>query len=186
LELIKAVHVNTMYFPSSDIESMHEIKAPVGDARKEAIRYLREKGFFNVNTPDSTLDNEIHPIFAYEQFRDLSTNAYENMKPGLRLASLYLTDPRILQYFWYQMRSNVKAKIIVPKGAIPPIFYKPKDGHENTPPGTKADWHERLTKLCSVMTWKIQAASHLPKDMGLAYCFPFEQMRTAYTRDPRC
>jgi hypothetical protein len=31
------------------------------------------------------------------------------------------------------------------------------------------------------MTWKIQDPSRLPKDMALAYCFPFEQVQTAYT-----
>jgi hypothetical protein len=90
---------------------MHEIKATVDDARKEVIGYFREQGFFNLDTPDSTLDNEVHLIFTFERFHDLSNNAYENMKPGLRLASLYLQDPRVLRYFWRQMRSNVQPEM---------------------------------------------------------------------------
>jgi hypothetical protein len=120
--------------PSSDIENMHEIKATVNHARKEVIGYLREQGFFNLDTPNSILNNEIHPIFAYEQFRDLSNTAYENMKPGLRLAGLYLQDSRVLRYFWHQMRSNVQPELILPKGEIPAIFYKPKDGHDDLLP----------------------------------------------------
>jgi hypothetical protein len=66
--------------------------------KRSSITFER-KAFSNLDTPDSTLDNEIHLIFAFERFRDLSNNAYENMKPGLRLASLYLQDPRVLRYF---------------------------------------------------------------------------------------
>jgi hypothetical protein len=74
---------------------MHEINDTAINARKKTIDYLQEKGFFQLDTPDSTLENEIHPISAYKNFSNLSNDAYENMKPGLHLASLYLQDERV-------------------------------------------------------------------------------------------
>jgi hypothetical protein len=169
-----------MCFSFSDSENMHEITGTVHDVREQAIEYLRKNGFFGIKSPDITLDNSIHPIFAYERFRDLSRRGYENMKPGLRLASHFVSDDRVLQYFWYQMRSVVQPKRTTSNDRIPPVFYEPPHGCDDHPPGTAAQWDNRLARLCGVMSWKLQAPSRTPRDMPMAYSFPFEQNRTAY------
>ncbi|KAF2139696.1 uncharacterized protein K452DRAFT_360425 [Aplosporella prunicola CBS 121167] len=45
------------------------------------------------------LDNAIHPLFAYERFTDTTIKEYEALTLALRLASLFLTEEALLQ--WY-------------------------------------------------------------------------------------
>ncbi|KAL8645831.1 MAG: hypothetical protein Q9226_007123 [Calogaya cf. arnoldii] len=48
---------------------------------------------------DSDLDNEIHPLFDRHRFDDTPDHIYDQLIPGLRLASLYLSHPSCMQ-FW--------------------------------------------------------------------------------------
>ncbi|KAI4265639.1 MAG: hypothetical protein L6R38_009272 [Xanthoria sp. 2 TBL-2021] len=48
---------------------------------------------------DSTLDNEIHPLLDRDRFDDTPDHIYDQLIPGLRLASLFLSHPSCMQ-FW--------------------------------------------------------------------------------------
>ena len=48
---------------------------------------------------DSALDNEIHPLLQRDCFDDTPDRIYDQMAPGLRLASLFLSHPSCMQ-FW--------------------------------------------------------------------------------------
>ncbi|KAL8968011.1 MAG: hypothetical protein Q9183_002662 [Haloplaca sp. 2 TL-2023] len=48
---------------------------------------------------DSTLDNDIHPLLQRDCFDDTPDHIYDQMAPGLRLASLFLSHPSCMQ-FW--------------------------------------------------------------------------------------
>ncbi|KAL8776750.1 MAG: hypothetical protein Q9213_008149 [Squamulea squamosa] len=47
----------------------------------------------------SDLDNEIHPLLEHDRFDDTPDHIYDQLIPGLRLASLFLTHPSCMQ-FW--------------------------------------------------------------------------------------
>ncbi|KAL8846521.1 MAG: hypothetical protein Q9221_008397 [Calogaya cf. arnoldii] len=47
----------------------------------------------------SDLDNDIHPLFDRDRFDDTPDHIYDQLIPGLRLASLYLSHPSCMQ-FW--------------------------------------------------------------------------------------
>ncbi|KAL8801059.1 MAG: hypothetical protein Q9200_007060 [Gallowayella weberi] len=48
---------------------------------------------------DCNLDNDIHPLFDRDQFDDTPDYIYDQLIPGLRLASLFLSHPSCMQ-FW--------------------------------------------------------------------------------------
>ncbi|KAL8666951.1 MAG: hypothetical protein Q9168_007376 [Polycauliona sp. 1 TL-2023] len=51
------------------------------------------------NCKDSDLDNEIHPLLHRDLFDDTPDHIYDQLIPGMRLASLFLSHPSCMQ-FW--------------------------------------------------------------------------------------
>ena len=47
----------------------------------------------------STLTNEIHPLFQQDNFDDCPEDIYTQLRPGLQLATKFLTTPACLQYW---------------------------------------------------------------------------------------
>ncbi|KAI4640991.1 uncharacterized protein J4E78_010467 [Alternaria triticimaculans] len=159
---------------------MHEFKGHVDNVRKETIQYLQEQGFFNVTSSTSSLSNEIAPIFARDRFIGVSQNMYDNMKPALQLASRFVSDERVLQYFWHQMRSTTSPSKTFAADFPPPLIYTSTSQNEH-PSVLMADWREKLSNLADVLTWKVQASDRTPKDMDMGLTFAFKDLRTAYT-----
>ncbi|KAI4926133.1 uncharacterized protein J4E92_006871 [Alternaria infectoria] len=159
---------------------MHEFKGHVDNVRKEAIQYLQEQGFFNVTSSTSSLSNEIAPIFARDRFIGVSQNMYDNMKPGLQLASRFVGDERVLDYFWHQMRSRTLPSQTFVRDEPPPLIYTSTSQNEH-PSVLMADWREKLSNLASVLTWKVQASDRTPTDMDLALTFAFDELRTTFS-----
>lgn len=62
-----------------------------------------------------TLDNPIHPIFAQSQFEHAPFVDYDVLKPGLRLASLLLDTPCLMDYWSAKVIAKPRA-IINPQG----------------------------------------------------------------------
>ncbi|KAI4685038.1 uncharacterized protein J4E88_004481 [Alternaria novae-zelandiae] len=145
-----------------------------------AIQHLQEQGFFNVTSSTSSLSNEIAPIFARDRFIGVSENMYDNMKPALQLGSRFVSDERVLQYFWHQMRSTTSPSKTFAADFPPPLIYTSTSQNEH-PSVLMADWKEKLSNLASVLTWKVQASNRTPKDMDMALTFAFKDLRTAYT-----
>ncbi|KAL9080046.1 MAG: hypothetical protein Q9157_001130 [Trypethelium eluteriae] len=70
---------------------------PVQVIRKHAINLPPDA------PPDvSTLENEIIPLFRWENFHDCALDVYEQIKPALRLSSLLLTH-RASSTFWHTL-----------------------------------------------------------------------------------
>ncbi|MCJ1372163.1 hypothetical protein MMC20_003385 [Loxospora ochrophaea] len=51
------------------------------------------------NCKPSSLNNKLHPFFHRDRFDDCSDGVYEQLIPGLRLATMFLTTPGCLQYW---------------------------------------------------------------------------------------
>ncbi|KAK7193875.1 uncharacterized protein CC84DRAFT_154807 [Paraphaeosphaeria sporulosa] len=71
----------------------------------DAVELIQNQAIkFPENAPvkESTLDNEIHPIFRLENFHGCSDAIYEELKPALRLASLFLFS-RGTFTFWHTL-----------------------------------------------------------------------------------
>jgi hypothetical protein len=53
-------------------------------------------------SPDCTLDNDIHPIFRPENWHGCPDSIYEVLKPGMQLATLFLTS-RATAHYWHTL-----------------------------------------------------------------------------------
>ncbi|KAI4957774.1 hypothetical protein J4E86_004913 [Alternaria arbusti] len=159
---------------------MHEFKGHVDNVRKEAIQYLQEQGFFNVNSSASSLSNEIAPIFARDRFIGVSQNMYESMRPALQLASRFVGDERVLDYFWHQMRSRTLPSQTFVGDAPPPLIYV-SNYRLVEKSALMAEWREKLDNLTSVLTWKVQESDRTPTDMDLGLTFAFDELRTTFS-----
>lgn len=53
-------------------------------------------------SPTSSLTNEIHPIFRPENWHGCSDSIYEVLKPGMQLATLFLTS-RATSHYWHTL-----------------------------------------------------------------------------------
>ncbi|KAI9656783.1 MAG: hypothetical protein M1821_003422 [Bathelium mastoideum] len=70
---------------------------PVQVMRKHAISLPR-----SYPSRTSTLNNEILPMFRWENFNDCALDVYEQLKPALRLSSLFITH-RASSAFWHTL-----------------------------------------------------------------------------------
>ncbi|KAJ4347609.1 hypothetical protein N0V95_005255 [Ascochyta clinopodiicola] len=70
---------------------------PVELIRKQAVAFAE-----NVPSPECTLKNEVHPIFRPENWHGCPDNIYEVLKPGMQLATLFLTS-RATAHYWHTL-----------------------------------------------------------------------------------
>ncbi|KAF2131630.1 hypothetical protein P153DRAFT_365204 [Dothidotthia symphoricarpi CBS 119687] len=70
---------------------------PIELIKKQAVTFAE-----NVDTHVCTLDNEIHPIFRLENWHGCPDDIYEVLKPGMRLATLFLTS-QATAHFWHTL-----------------------------------------------------------------------------------
>ena len=70
---------------------------PVQVIRKHAIHLPKKSDLYR-----PTLDNAILPLFRWENFHDCASSVYEQLKPALRLSSLFLTH-RASSTFWHTL-----------------------------------------------------------------------------------
>jgi len=159
---------------------MHEFKGHVDTVHKEVIQYLQNQGFFNVLSSTSSLSNEIEPILARDRFIGISENMYDSMRPGLQLASRFVKDERVLDYFWHQMRSRTLPSQTFVRDEPPPLIYT-SDYRLVEKPVLMAEWREKLDSLASVLTWKVQASDRTPTDMDMGLTFAFDELRTTFS-----
>ncbi|KAI4613092.1 hypothetical protein J4E83_007503 [Alternaria metachromatica] len=146
----------------------------------EATETPDVEGFFNVISSTSSLSNEIAPIFARDRFIGVSENMYESMRLGLQLASRFVGDERVLDYFWHQMRSRTLPSQTFVRDEPPPLIYTSTSQNEH-PSVLMADWREKLSNLASVLTWKVQESDRTPTDMDLGLTFAFDELRTTFS-----
>lgn len=50
----------------------------------------------------STLGNSIHELFSEDLWDGIDARQYDSMKPGLKLATLFISEPQ-LHYYWYAL-----------------------------------------------------------------------------------
>ena len=154
---------------------MSLIIGPPDVVRRKVIARLRKQEFFKIPplSPDDMLSNEIHKLFYRERFVGITNEAYENMKPALRLASRFLTDTRVLDYFKDQMLSNVER---TPNNS--PI-YRRKRNSVTDPDVIHGIWSQQLDDLARKMEWHFIKADQAPKDMPMGLTLGSSELRTA-------
>lgn len=68
--------------------------------------------FFRISKPlECELDNPIHSVFDECQWRDIDPLYYEKIKPALRLATLWITDDRMLEWVYHETAGTVMAEM---------------------------------------------------------------------------
>ncbi|KZM21694.1 uncharacterized protein EKO05_0001755 [Ascochyta rabiei] len=70
---------------------------PVELIRKQAVAFAE-----NVPSPECTLKNEVHSIFRPENWHGCPDNIYEVLRPGMQLATLFLTS-RATAHYWHTL-----------------------------------------------------------------------------------
>ncbi|KAF2686503.1 hypothetical protein K458DRAFT_198847 [Lentithecium fluviatile CBS 122367] len=70
---------------------------PIELIKRQAVAFLEDAVI-----KESTLDNDIHPIFRAENFHGCSDEIYETLKPALRLSTLLLFS-RATSTFWHTL-----------------------------------------------------------------------------------
>ncbi|KAF1364977.1 hypothetical protein EJ07DRAFT_97315 [Lizonia empirigonia] len=70
---------------------------PVELIKKQAVTFAED-----VISPGCTLENDIHPIFRPENWHGCPDNIYEVLKPGMQLATLFLTS-RATAHYWHTL-----------------------------------------------------------------------------------
>src|SRR5690242_5943183 len=70
---------------------------PVELIKKQAVTLPQ-----SVVSPACTLNNEIHPIFRLENWHGCPDNIYEVLKPGMQLATQFLTS-RATAHYWHTL-----------------------------------------------------------------------------------
>ncbi|PVI03759.1 hypothetical protein DM02DRAFT_652347 [Periconia macrospinosa] len=76
-------------------------KGPAKDARAWTIKKLTEPGHCHSENITSNLDNAIHPIFGFERFKNVDQTLYRKMEPALRLATIFLTEDALVDWFYH-------------------------------------------------------------------------------------
>jgi hypothetical protein len=82
---------------------------------------LQDHGALELKTLDTpNLDNPIHPLFNWPNWDslDLSDEAWIHFKPVLQLASLFITEPAILEFWFHAIygnleRDNLERKVLI-------------------------------------------------------------------------
>jgi len=155
----------------------------VGEARATIIERLSDQGFFKTATYESTLSNEIHEIFQYKHFDNLSEEAWSQMEPAFRLASRFIVDERVLSYFWHQMQSEPAS---VPPSedeaseqitTNPPTYYKRKNGCTTDTDILLTQWNQQLNSITKrpSQLWASQDPGSAPRDMWMGITFEFPE-----------
>jgi hypothetical protein len=149
------------------------------NARVKAKDYLRAHDFFKVESYESSLDNKIHRIFAHSKFLGFTAEAYTNMRPALQLASYFIQNPRIIDYFLHQMQSKA-ADVTWLTSSL--AYYKPNEGREQDPRRILKRWNSVLKGLAYGVDWHTLDANVTQKNMDMGMTFWFTSVRTAYVQ----
>jgi hypothetical protein len=80
---------------------IHTFIGPASKAQSFITTTLSSSHSPHSATPSPNLTNAIHPLFSFSNFRHIPKLLYKKMKPALQLASLWLTDDRLLDWFYH-------------------------------------------------------------------------------------
>ncbi|KAF2654192.1 hypothetical protein K491DRAFT_717364 [Lophiostoma macrostomum CBS 122681] len=80
---------------------------PAHEVRDYLHRQLEESGFLDVDILACDLDNPIHPLFSKTKWKGVDDSLYAKMTPALQHASLWITDDRVLDWFYHDMTGVV-------------------------------------------------------------------------------
>ncbi|KAF2634933.1 hypothetical protein P280DRAFT_485040 [Massarina eburnea CBS 473.64] len=80
---------------------LHTFIGSAKDARSWIEDTLHKLGQSDPLLPSPNLDNKIHSIFDFKRFRDVDKDTYRKMELALQLATLWLTDDRMLDWFYH-------------------------------------------------------------------------------------
>jgi hypothetical protein len=137
------------------------------EVRELNIRVLESKGFFDVEELECDLDNPIHPLFSQDKWRGIDEGLYANMKPALQLASLWITDDRVLDWYYHNTVGIVKRSHADDKKP----YLAPNPKYEMKTDSGKAIvrrlWFEKLKKLGKVLVFHlVEKENVLIDDLG--------------------
>lgn len=91
-----------------------------------ANRYDRFQLLDDPNLPAPNIDNDIHPLFHAGNFTNASSDTYRNLKYVLRLASLFIENDTVLEWF------------VAPLFGLPLLDTKSKKNYLSDPSTTKS------------------------------------------------
>lgn len=136
-------------------------------------RILTETSCVNSHGLTSTLDKEVDPIFDLSRWTGLDADLHAKMRPALQLASLWLTDGRVLDWFYHDTVGNFRWAIV--KNLEWP-YLAPNENLEAQPQHRdllRRLWLAKLASLRSFIRF-FHYAGHekLPHDM-MGCTFPF-------------
>ncbi|KAL8941801.1 MAG: hypothetical protein Q9216_002039 [Gyalolechia sp. 2 TL-2023] len=107
-ELGMAFNISTFYDLRSDFRKLDKRKRDLGiipkstRGQKHGFRPEELLWYGAIDLKDckpSNLTNEIHPLLCRDSFDDTPDNVYDQLAPGLRLATFFLSHPACMQ-FW--------------------------------------------------------------------------------------
>ena len=76
------------------------LQLPISQVSDFVQELLIKEGFHDVENLNCDLDNPIHPLFAQNKWEGVNETLYAKLKPALQLASLFITDDRVLDWFY--------------------------------------------------------------------------------------
>lgn len=107
-ELGMAFNISTFYHLRSDFRKLDKRKRDLGiipkstRGQKHGFRPEELLWYGAIDLKDckpSNLTNEVHPLLGRDSFDDTPDHVYDQLAPGLRLASFFLSHPACMQ-FW--------------------------------------------------------------------------------------
>lgn len=176
IQLPKGYLVDLEVRPAKHYKARAEIKKHVNKRKREAtlpetsLRGWRDEvqgfrpeevvwngaiGFKDCEPDPSSLTNDIHPLFDRSCFDDTPDAIYDQLTPGLQLATLFLTQPVCMQ-FWVTLAMGKRR-------------HDPEMSARDGRPSQRIDQHVELTKERAKTV--IDLINHLGKDKMVHFRF---------------
>ncbi|CAI6332147.1 unnamed protein product [Periconia digitata] len=145
------------------------------DARCWVEKSLADLMYYRHQSVGSNLDNSIHAVFDFKRFQNADKILYQKMIPALQLATLFLTEDSVLDWFYHDTVGILKTYNSFPDDSshYPYLAANPNFNLEN-PEQRKAArklWLRKLEKLSHVLKFYFYEGNDLLRLWGATYHF---------------
>jgi hypothetical protein len=159
------------------------------------IQKLKAQNFYQVQQLLGQLQNQPHDIFDRKEFLGFDDQAFANMKPAFQLATRFLEDERLNEWFIRLREGKVKREelaeteaaedgdgVVRTRERTGSISYLVQPEQTPNPAQQTQAWKDDLELLSKVTTWRSYPPD-MHSDFPVAMAVPFEDLREARLRD---
>lgn len=164
------------------IKQVSIFNGPAKDAEAWLYSTLRKLDSFDTRTDDEcNLDNPIHALFNVRNWRDIDKTSYKKFKPALQLASLWLTDDDMLDWFYQGTTGFLQWQKV--DGLKWPVLAYDKNitRNERNRETVRQLWLEKLKKLSKTVRFYVYHGNDELDMFGCTWSFASDLKR--YRKD---